>query len=123
MGNVNIWESRRTCYESVAFWKRDESSVLSTSDYIHERKPSGEFYAKEVNSEYLSSQIVSSSFMFDDSSIMIETRDDVAELSNNDIVKYDERPWNVVSIQRKKLLKRSGMSKVPTYRTFITLKC
>lgn len=120
-GCIDIFESRRTNFERVEFWKRDIRSDTPTSEIVSE-KASGIFYAREVNAESSSNDIVSGSFMFDDSNIMLITNDDVRELSQNDVCKYDERLWNVVSIQRKRIKKRSEFSRIPVYKTYIMLR-
>ena len=120
-GCIDIFESRRTNFERVEFWKRDIRSDTPTSEIVSE-KASGIFYAREVNAESSSNDIVSGSFMFDDSNIMLITNDDVRELSQNDVCKYDERLWNVVSIQRKRIKKRSEFSRIPIYKTYIMLR-
>ena len=120
-GCIDIFESRRTNFERVEFWKRDIRSDTPTSEIVSE-KASGIFYAREVNAESARNDIVSGSFMFDDSNIMLITNDDVRELSQNDVCKYDERLWNVVSIQRKRIKKRSEFSRIPVYKTYIMLR-
>ena len=120
-GCIDIFESRRTNFERVEFWKRDIRSDTPTSEIVSE-KASGIFYDREVNAESSSNDIVSGSFMFDDSNIMLITNDDVRELSQNDVCKYDERLWNVVSIQRKRIKKRSEFSRIPVYKTYIMLR-
>lgn len=120
-GCIDIFESRRTNFERVEFWKRDIRSDTPTSEIVSE-KASGIFYAREVNSESSRNDIVSGSFMFDDSNIMLITNDDVRELSQNDVCKYDERLWNVVSVQRKRIKKRSEFSRIPVYKTYIMLR-
>lgn len=120
-GCIDIFESRRTNFERVEFWKRDIRSDTPTSEIVSE-KASGIFYAREVNAESSSNDIVSGSFMFDDSNIMLITNDDVRELSQNDVCKYDDRLWNVVSIQRKRIKKRSEFSRIPVYKTYIMLR-
>ena len=120
-GCIDIFESRRINFERVEFWKRDIRSDTPTSEIVSE-KASGIFYAREVNAESSSNDIVSGSFMFDDSNIMLITNDDVRELSQNDVCKYDERLWNVVSIQRKRIKKRSEFSRIPVYKTYIMLR-
>ena len=120
-GCIDIFESRRTNFERVEFWKRDIRSDTPTSEIVSE-KASGIFYDREVNAESSSNDIVRGSFMFDDSNIMLITNDDVRELSQNDVCKYDERLWNVVSIQRKRIKKRSEFSRIPVYKTYIMLR-
>ena len=120
-GCIDIFESRRTNFERVEFWKRDINSDTPTSEIVSE-KCSGIFYAREANSESSRNEIVSGSFMFDDSNIMLITNDDVRELSQNDVCKYDERLWNVVSVQRKRIKKRSEFSRIPVYKTYIMLR-
>lgn len=120
-GCIDIFESRRTNFERVEFWKRDINSDTPTSEIVSE-KCSGIFYAREVNAESSRNEIVSGSFMFDDSNIMLITNDDVRELSQNDVCKYDGRLWNVVSVQRKRIKKRSEFSRIPVYKTYIMLR-
>ena len=120
-GCIDIFESRRTNFERVEFWKRDIRSDTPTSEIVSE-KASGIFDALVVYAESSRNDIVSGSFMFDDSNIMLITNDDVRELSQNDVCKYDERLWNVVSIQRKRIKKRSEFSRIPVYKTYIMLR-
>lgn len=120
--SIDLYETRRTNYEKVLYWKRDIDSVTPLSDLVH-NPSNGMFYARETNAESSRNDIVSGTFMFDDRNVMLITNDDVSELSQNDVCKYDDRLWNVISIQRYKRKKRSEFSAKGTYQTYIQLRC
>lgn len=118
---IDIFESRRTYFEFVEYWKRDINASIPTSEIVSE-KHSGVFYAKEVNSENSVNEIVGGAFMFDDHNVMLKTNDDISDMNQNDVCRYDGRLWNVVSIQRRKRIKKSALSNVPSYITYIQLR-
>lgn len=120
-GCIDIYESRRTNFERIEYWKRDVDTDTPTSEIVSE-KASGIFYAREMNAESSRNDIVSEAFMFDDKNVMLVTNDDVRDLTQNDICKYDGRLWNVISIQRKRRKKRSQFASVPVYMTYIMLR-
>lgn len=120
--SIDIYETRRTNYEKVLYWKRDIDADIPVSE-ITGKASNGVFYARETNAESSRNDIVSGAFMFDDRNIMLITNDDVSDLAQNDICKYDDRLWNVISIQRYKRKKRSEFSAKGTYQTYIQLRC
>lgn len=119
--SIDLYETRRTNYEKVLYWKRDIDTDEPISELVH-KSANGIFYARETNAESSRNDIVSNAFMFDDRNIMLITNDDVADLSQNDVCKYDDRYWNVISIQRYKRKKRSEFSAKGTYTTYIQLR-
>lgn len=119
-GCIDIYESRRTHFEHVRYWKRDDDSI-PTSELVHE-PVSGQFYARELNAESVSREIVDDSFMFDDHTSMLVTYDNVSDLAQNDICEYDGKTWMVYNIQRKKRHKRSEFSKNNTFVYYISLR-
>lgn len=119
---IDLNESRRVNYEKVDYWKRDENSTMTTSELVLKKRASGSFYATEMNPKSERNNIVDNSFLFDDSSIILMTRDDVSGLIQNDIVRYEGELWMVTSIQRRKVKKRSEFSVRPTFHTYISIK-
>lgn len=119
---IDLNESRRANYEKVDYWKRDEDTSMTTSELVTKKRTSGSFYATEMNPKSDTNNIVDNSFLFDDSSITLMTRDDVTGLAQNDIVRYENELWMVTSVQRRKIKKRSEFSVRPTFHTYISIK-
>lgn len=120
--SIDLYETRRTNYEKVLYWKRDINEDTLMNELVH-NDANGMFYARETNAESSRNDIVNGSFMFDDKNIMLITNDDVTDLTQNDVCLYDERYWNVISVQRYKRKKRSEFSAKGTYVTYIQLRC
>ena len=86
-GCCNIYSSRRTNFEECYYWKRDNDEV-DLETYAHENKHSGKFFAKEISPLTKQKNVIGGLFMFDSSTIMLETNDYI-NIDAGDVVKYD----------------------------------
>ena len=133
--SADIFTSRRKHFNECMYWCRTEEEIerdidLTSIVYIdhdfeelyYERSPSGTFMAAESNDYTSDNNIVASSFMFDEHTIMIETNDDISDISQNDIVAFDGNVWRVTSISKRKKKRQNQYSKFPAYTTYLSLK-
>ena len=119
-GCIDIYTSRRTEHEKCYYWKRNEDN-RDLSEYAYEEYYDGFFYAREYVAEFFQKQNVSNTFMFDSSTITLETKDKV-EIEPNDVIFYDENYWRVVNVNKVEYHKNSQFGKKKSYQTFIQIK-
>ena len=118
-GYADLFTSRRTCYEQCYYWNYEKNKdVVDREELCRKVEPTGMFSAKEYNEESENYNVINNAFMFDRTSISLKTYDDISEMENKDIVKYDNRIWSVVSIRKKKL-RRQGQFGVDTPYIYI----
>lgn len=121
MSRIDIYHSRRAMFNYCTFWIRNEDGVGNSEEYIYKRQPSGCFYAKEVESENDDQNIIMGTFLADSHSIMLESRDDLSDMTENSLVRYKNLLWRVENIQKQLILKESEFCAIPTYNWFIRL--
>lgn len=100
---IDLWKSRRKSYLTCYFWERDEDEdYVERNELVYNRAYTGCFYAEEVNSLNISSQIIGDSFLVPEETLMILTNDRIDGLKENDIVKIEGRDkiYRVENIQR-----------------------
>lgn len=117
---VDIYASRRSCYEKCLWYERDESVDPRNLEAV--KAPSGVFYATEANAEYGQDQIRAGAFMVDSSTVTLKTNDSVIGMKTQDFVMYDGRIWLIEGIQRRKRKKRSEFSREPQYSCYVSLR-
>lgn len=122
---IDLETSRRDMFALCKYWLREENpDLIPVSELAYKRIPDGEFYAKEVNSLSIDSQVFGEAFMMRQQNITLKTNDNVSRLKQNDIILYDDHIYRVESIQENKIKKqnqyRMKSSCSSTY--FITLK-
>jgi len=133
--SADIFTSRRNYFNECWYWCRTKDDIerdvdLTTIVYvdeelnemIYERSPNGSFMATESSSYSSDNQIVGGTFMFDEHFVTLETNDNIQELSQNDIVIFDNNVWRVTNITKIKKKKQNQYSKFPSYKTYISLK-
>ena len=121
MSRVDIYHSRRGMYNLCPFWIRNEDGVGNSEEYIYNRKPSGYFYAKEVNAETNNSNIIAGSFMADQHIITLESADWLEDMTENSIVRYNGYLWRVDSVQKTPVRKESEFSSRISYYWYLQL--
>lgn len=121
MSRVNLRHSRRNMHNYCPFWLRDERGVGNAEEYIYNRVPSGFFYAKETEAESDNNTVLFGSFMADSHRVMLESVDDLNDLTENAIVKYKNEIWRVESLQKRMIIKETQFSSIPSYHWYIQL--
>lgn len=119
-GCCNIYTSRRTNFEECYYWKRNDQEI-DLDTYVHDNKYSGRFFAKEISPKTKKKMIISGIFMFDSSTIALETNDSI-EINAGDIIKYEDTYWTVVDVQELEFHKNSQFMKQVDYKTYIQLR-
>lgn len=121
VGSINIYGNHRTYYNKCLYWackvKNTEPNTITS-----ENEPSGTFWAKEKAPRYSKKDIVSESFMLDNNTMVLETKDCVDDMKPNYLVKYDDRIWRVSTIQRKKVNRRNQLISNRSYIYTINLE-
>ena len=122
MGRIDLFHSRRTNYFKCEFWVRDERTRTGdASKYVYENKSSGWFYARPITSKSNQVNTVNGVWFLDRDHIALETDDEIQDLKQGCIVKYDEALWLVEMVQCEIHLKESEFSKHTDYKTTISL--
>ena len=104
---IDLRTSRRDYFLYCTYWSQIENEdLVANNEIIHTKIPTGSFYAKEVNSYTIESDVVASVFMAESTTITIETADDVSDLRRNDIVKIDDKVYRVDNIQKTPIKKQ-----------------
>lgn len=104
---IDINTSRRDMFDLCQYWSQDNNADIVPYDQIvHNRRPTGEFYAKEENSLSVQNQVVAGTFMFEETTVTLKTNDDTKTLKRNDIVRYDNKYYRVETIQQIKIKKQ-----------------
>lgn len=122
---IDLWSSRRDMFIKCEYWSQDRSELdqYSNSKVVYNSVPTGFFYAKEVNSYSTSNQVIAESYMVEENSITIMTRDDVSNLKRNDIIRFEETIYRVDSIEKEPIKKqRNYMSSGLSFTYYISLR-
>ena len=103
---IDLKTSRRDYFLHCSYWSQNEADYIPNNEIIHLKDPTGYFYAKELNSYYTSSQVLSGLFMAESITVTIETRDNVSDLKRNDLVVIDDKVYRVDTIQSSPIKKQ-----------------
>lgn len=105
--SVDIFMSRRDCFEQCQWWERNEDNQYMDDELIMKNPSSGYFWAKEVTPENVRTNIIGGNFMFDQNTVAIRSPDNLGALKNNDIVLYQGEKWIVIDVQKKHFRERN----------------
>ena len=122
---IDLWMGRRDAFMKCEFWSVDDRDMLPADLIAHYPRPTGMFYAKEVNADTTENQIVESAFMAEQRTVTLETHDNVktpVALKQNDIVRYHDELFRVDRIQSEPIKKQNQYLRVGSYRTYIQLR-
>lgn len=97
---IDIFNSRRKCYEECYWWSRDPNIDFDEDELIYKRQPTGMFYAYEFVPETLDNNIAGGAFLFDRTSVTLKTYDECSGIKNADLVRYQGDRWIVESVQK-----------------------
>ena len=123
MGTVNLYHSRRTCYQECIYWVRDErSSMGDASQWILRNQPSGTFLAKEITLTQGQMNQAANVFAFDRNNITLQSDDDLNEITRGSIVKYNDELYIVDNVQGKIHRKETEFNKEIYYTYVITIR-
>lgn len=120
MGRVDLFHSRRTNYNKCVYWIRQEQNT-SPSQWVAKNEPSGKFWAKPVSPKTNQGDVINGVWRVDKNHISLETDDDIEDLTQGCIVKYNEALWLVENVQGEIHNKESEFSKKIDYRYTIYL--
>lgn len=122
-GNVDLFTSRRTCFNKCCYWHLNESwTNMHPNEIAVQKQPTGHFFANEEDLFRKENQIVAGSFMFESSNVTLSTSDFIPDLEVNDLVKYNDQVYRVSYIRKQPLKKQKQYSNTPSYKTYIALK-
>ena len=90
-------------YDNYCRWwsRKGAASGGDLSTWVAKRVATGDFYAQIVYSQTLQDTIVGGSFMYEKNKVTLKTRNDVSEMTSEDIVEHDGDLWRVVSVQKQ----------------------
>lgn len=120
---LDLWKGRRTLFIKCEYWSQIENEdIVARNQIIYERKSSGHFYAKEINSVTVDNQVLGEAFMFQSNNVTLQTTDDISNLSINDKVKYLDKEYRVDSIQKIAENKQRQYRNKVSYTYYISLR-
>lgn len=122
MSRVEIYHSRRVMFRICEFWLRDESPIYDRNEFVHQNKPSGRFYARQINAESKDANNINGVMLLDKNVITLESNDDLDDLTRGSLVKYNDELWLVEGVQKEPHLKESQFSKEMHYTYYISLR-
>ncbi len=99
---IDLFQSRRTYNSLCRWWSRNEDEQYELDKLVLNRVPSGLFWAKETASEQYQDNVVNGMFMFDRTTVVIKSPDDLTGIKSEDIVEYEGELWMVRSVQKRK---------------------
>ena len=122
-GYAEMCTSRRTCFNKCYFWSIEKNSdIVNREEICRKRSPGGFFMAKEQYDQEEDRQVISNAFVFERNSVTLKTYDNISNMQHDDIVKYDENIWSVVSIRKKKVRRQSQYGKSTPFIYFVSLR-
>lgn len=121
-GTVDFCTSRRIEDVECEYWIAKDEKNPTLNEYDLDEFPDGTFYANEVNVQMDEYQVVANDFMFESSNVTLKTNDDIRDITENSVVRYDGKLWRVKNVQKEKVKKHSFMSNESTYRYYLTLR-
>lgn len=119
-GGCSSFLGRRGLFDKCYYWERNESNV-NLNEYTHNTKPSGMFYAREVNAESKSKMVVNNLFMFDNNTITIYTTASI-DLKKGDLVKFRGKIWICGDCQFKNISGNTQFMNRANRECYISLK-
>ena len=97
---IDLWTGRRDFHlECVYYSQIRENNIVPNNQIVYSNVATGTFYAKEVSAYYIQNQQIENSFLAEQVSLTIYTRDDIKDLKRNDKVVIDGEEYRVADIQ------------------------
>lgn len=121
-GTVDVFRSRRTEPNECEYWINTDEFHPTLDEYDMDKLPDGTFFATEMNSMMDEYQVVEQAFMFRSHNVALKTNDDISDMTENSVVKYDGELWRVKNVQKEKKKKRSYYDVEPEFIYYITLR-
>ena len=123
MGNVDEYGSRRTKYTLCEYWIRDSRvAITDANEWVISHDSQGFFYAKESSPKYGQFNTIGAGFVFSRAGITLETEDEIPNISEGCLIKYNGRVWFVDNVQELVKRKRSALDNRLHYKRYITLR-
>jgi hypothetical protein len=121
VSRVDIYHSRRSSHDLCAFWIRNEDGIGNSDEYFYKTPPTGYFYAKEINPETVNNNVIMGMFMADQHHIMLESTDDLSDMTENSRVRFNGEIWRVESLQKTPIIKENELCRFKAYYWYISL--
>ena len=121
---IDLWgKNSRDEFIECEYWSVDDNIYSNNDRIIYQNRPTGFFRAKEVNSFVEENQVVGQAFLTKQHNVTLETHDNVSDLKNNDLVKFENLVYRVDSIQKTSVKKQKMfMDKDYSASYFISLR-
>lgn len=117
---IDIYHSRRTRYRKCSYWLRDDDKPVEY--LIHNAAPSGIFYAIEDNAIAYQNNVVNGNALFDRNSVVLKTDDDVDNIKQNCVIKYNKEIWFVNDVQKHLHIKETAIGNQQHATTYLTIR-
>lgn len=122
-GSVNLFTSRRGCWDECTYWKRsDIGDTVSLDRICYDFKPSGTFYAKENSGYSEQMERLDSAFSVHGTTTALQTNDDVSDVNVNDVIQFNSKMWRVTYIQKQRIRRKSAFNVDGTYSYVLFVK-
>lgn len=119
-GCISELTSRRVNFDECKYWSRDYDDD-DLEEYTYKNNYSGIFWAKESNANTTEKNVIDGTFIYDESTITIETND-LISIKPGDIVKFEDKLWHVVNVQEREMHKSKQFLKMDLKKTYIQLR-
>ena len=107
---IDIYNSRRCNYFKCKYWLRNENNKNDDNELIHNSKPDGVFFAREIDEITKDTREYGGGFQIDITSVHLETTDEVKGLDKNALIEYCDELYIVDYVREKHVHKRSEYS-------------
>lgn len=119
---IDIYNGHRTEFLVCEFWSVVGDSFIPPDQICYETKPSGIFYAKEITPYTSENQEIEGSYMLEQKSVTLQTRDNVGVLKRNDIVKFNDELYRVERVQKVPVKKHRQFLTTPSNFYYVSLR-
>lgn len=117
---IDIYHSRRGKFRKCFYWLRNNKEPVEA--LIHDISPTGIFYAVEASVISKVSNNIYGRILFDKQTVTLMTDDDIEDITQNCVIKYNDQIWLVIDVQIELHMKETQFSKKQHATRFLTLR-
>lgn len=119
---IDLYKGHRTEFLLCEFWSVVGDGLVPPDQICYATKPTGTFFAKEVTPYVSENQDIDNSFLAEQKTVTLETKDNICKVNRNDIVKFNEENYRVDRIQKIPVKKHRQYMIKPSHTYYITLR-
>ncbi|WP_281512135.1 hypothetical protein [Mammaliicoccus vitulinus] len=100
---IDLWTSRRDTFIECEYWSQNEDEdIVNLNEIQYLKNPTGIFYAKESNAYLEDDSDINNTFLVQNNTVTLMTRDNISDLKRRDLVRYEGKMYMVTSISKVK---------------------